>query len=380
MLLLWSGCSGSALPAGAVVGGGAGGVGGGGVRPDAGSAGTGHRPPEPQIPFLGGPILVNPNLVTVTFKGYPYEQQVQAFGDWVVGSQWFAAVGRDYGVGPSAVHLQKVVIADPPALILARADVAQLLASRILDGTLPAPVPGLLYAVYFPSHVTLTLEGSSTSCLDFGGYHGEGATQQGVRFPFAAMPTCVGLEAAGDLATVEVAASHEIIEVASDPFPDTGPAYAISDATNPWHTEPEIGDPCTTLVLEDQGFTVQRIWSNSAAASGLQPCIPAPTGVPYFNTEAQGPIPLVAPGAASDFQLTGYATDSVPDWNLDASHTFGFDTGPQLGRTTLNDGFQTTLTLTVPSGTRSGSVGGVILLSTAPGADPGRWVVAVKAQ
>jgi len=36
-------------------------------------------------------------------------------------------------------------------------------------------------------------------------------------------------------------------------------------------------------VPDDLGFTVQRAWSNAAAAAGKNPCVPAPSGSPYFN-------------------------------------------------------------------------------------------------
>jgi hypothetical protein len=346
---------------------------------DGGMTITGHAvPPLPQVPNQGGPLLKKLQLVTVSFGGYAFEQQIQAFGDWVLGSAWLPAVGHDYGVGTGGVHLAKVVIADAPATMLSRPDVEQLLANRILDGTLPAPTDGILYMVYFPPSVTLTLDSTARSCQDFAGYHAEAQTQQGVKFPFAAVPTCFGTSGTGDQAAIEAVASHELIEALTDPFPDSAPGYVISDSSNPWFIEPEIADLCTTLVLDESGHRVQRIWSNSAAAAGQQPCIPAATGVPYFNTSTPGPMLIVAPGSTTTVELLGYASSPVSDWTLDVSHTFGFDTAPLLGRTQLNDGQKTTLTLSVPTGTPAGSLGGVFLLSTQMGADPGRWIVAVR--
>jgi hypothetical protein len=339
---------------------------------------SGQRPPLPQIPFRGGPLLKKVQLVTVTFGGYAFEQQVQEFGDWVLGSSWLTAVGNDYGVGTGGVHLAKVVLADAPATTLSRLDVEQLLASGIFDGTLPAPTDGILYMVYFPPSVTLTLESTARSCQDFAGYHAEAKTQAGVSFPFAAVPTCFGTGGVGDQEAIEAVASHELIEAMTDPFPDTAPGYLISDSTSPWFIEPEVADLCTTLLLEDSGHRVQRIWSNSAAAAGQQPCIPATSGVAYFNTSTSGVIATVMPGAATTLELVGYATAPVADWSLDVSHQFGFDTAPLLGRTTLNDGQRTTLTLTVPPGTPAGTLGGIFLLSTGPVGDPGRWIVAVR--
>jgi len=339
---------------------------------------TGQRPPLPQVPFQGGPLLAKPQLVTITFGGYAFEQQVQLFGDWVLASPWLEAVGHDYGVGNGGVQLAKVVIADPPAATLSRVDVEQLLNARIVDGTLPAPTDGILYMIYFPSSVALTLASGARSCLDFAGYHGEAQSSSGVRFSFAAVPTCFGSSGTGDQAAIEAVASHELVEAATDPFPDSAPGYLITDMSNPWVIEPEVADLCATLALDQSGHHVQRIWSNSAAAAGQQPCVPAPSGAPYLTTSSPEVIPAVMAGSSTTIELTGYATTTVADWSLDVSQEFGFDTAPLLGRSKLNDGQQTTLTLSVPAGTPSGSLGGVFLLSTEPGADPGRWIVAVR--
>ena len=49
--------------------------------------------PFPQVPNQGGRVLANLELVTVTPAGYPYAAEVEAFGDWVVGSAWAFSAG-----------------------------------------------------------------------------------------------------------------------------------------------------------------------------------------------------------------------------------------------------------------------------------------------
>src|SRR5579883_3576492 len=65
--------------------------------------------PLPQVPFQGGPTIAHVKLVTITFAGYPYQQQMQAFGDWIVGSTWLQTVGAEYGVG-TGTHVAKLVV------------------------------------------------------------------------------------------------------------------------------------------------------------------------------------------------------------------------------------------------------------------------------
>src|SRR5262245_1684496 len=77
---------------------GEGGAGGGGGATGSGGFVTADHEPFPQLENAGGPILEHAQLVTVTYPDYPYTADVEAFGDWVVGSDWLTIVGAEYGV------------------------------------------------------------------------------------------------------------------------------------------------------------------------------------------------------------------------------------------------------------------------------------------
>ena len=47
-----------------------------------------HPTPELQLPDQGGPRLVRADLVTLTFAGFPFESDIEAFGDFLPGSNW----------------------------------------------------------------------------------------------------------------------------------------------------------------------------------------------------------------------------------------------------------------------------------------------------
>src|SRR5207302_9488968 len=81
--------------------------------PDAGPFDTAAHVPFPQMPSHGGTTLPKLQLVTVTFQGYPYRSFVESFGDFVVNSQWLAAVTQDYGP-LTATHLAKYALHPPP--------------------------------------------------------------------------------------------------------------------------------------------------------------------------------------------------------------------------------------------------------------------------
>src|SRR5262249_46538006 len=83
----------------------------------------------------------------------------------------------------------------------------------------------------------------------------------------------------------------ELVEASVNPFPETAPAFAhVDEAHVGWELEASGGAPTdlcaivarSTFRPADLPFFVQRIWSNAAAARGEDPCVPAPSGAPYF--------------------------------------------------------------------------------------------------
>ena len=107
---------------------------------------------------------------------------------------------------------------------------------------------------------------------------------------YAVIPRCPGPLATID--EVTVAASHEIIEMATDPMPQSAPAFSGPDVDHlVWGNVSggdEVGDLCnyaegpTSIdVRRVDGFMVQRTWSNAAAEANRDPCVP-PVSAPYF--------------------------------------------------------------------------------------------------
>ena len=52
--------------------------------------------PFPQVPNQGGPRLVNPALITVTFKGDTRHTEFESYATWLVASSWLTTVGAEY--------------------------------------------------------------------------------------------------------------------------------------------------------------------------------------------------------------------------------------------------------------------------------------------
>lgn len=358
----------------------------------------------PQVPDNGGPVVAAPKIVTITFAGYSEDATMKSFGDWIAGSSWLAQVGHDYGVdtGTHAAHvvLQMTAPTSPTDL-----DTQALIEQEIGNGTLPsafdvdggsaeggAPadagsgVPGgYVYVLFYPQGTTAgAFLGGPSTCADLGGGHYIGGyhweTQSGAyHVPYAVIPTCSdasGVEGASDL---EASASHEIIEASTDPFPYTNTAYALTDPSNPWTaTDGEVADLCEGQTVQQGGFTVQRIWSNAAAAAGTAPCIPAPAEGFYDVSPSPDTTQTVAAGSSVTFTLTGFSTAPLPPWSLQAFAASGtFVPTLQLSAATIGNGQTATLEVTVPSTASAQGYAAVIVSSSRAPGDFNYWPVAV---
>ena len=358
-------------------------------------AGTGtfqeaEHTPLPLVPDNGGPVLPAPQLVTIHYQGDPSLAHNEAYDDWIAGSDWLRTVGASYGVAPG-ISLAKVVLSGPAPQAMSDGDVQALLLDEIDAGVLPPPGPGdggfatgLLYVLYLPAQTTVSGGNIGTSCQSFGGYHSEDDLGP-VAFPYAVVPFCYGSQDEQD-----IAASHELIEASTDPFPMTAPAWVFQDFTQPWTFVPgEVGDLCTETAVVQDGFLAQRIWSNDSAAAGQAPCAPVPDG-PYFNVSpSPGDTAAVRPGQTLTFQLTGWSTEAMEPWAvklipLYGAYAFGNAFVPELDldRLILGNGEAATLTVGVPSDAPHGSLAAFAIYSARSDRDQngGYWPFLIRLQ
>jgi hypothetical protein len=328
---------------------------------DAGLDAGGFQPAAhaafPQIPNHGRASIASPQLVTVTFQGA--STALHDFGDFIVGSHWLASVGADYGVGQGS-HLAAVSLDTTAPSHTTESQVGQLLIDLVLDGGLPPPAlpdgggnPMVIYMVGLPAGTSATFGGgpvcgSVGNGTSIGGFHWSASGSQ-MSFPFAVIPTCAG-EGADEITE---AASHELIEAATDPFPNNG--WILTDGSSPWSYLPgEVGDLCNLETTVEGTTTLQRIYSNTAATAGGSPCVPEPA-TPYYGVTATPAEATVAAGAAFSFQLQAWSEQAVAPWHLGWSELGDFDAAPVLGTSSVQNGDQTTLSLTVPAAASSGS-------------------------
>lgn len=294
-------------------------------------------------------------------------------------------VGADYGIA-SATHAKKVVLTQTAGATVKDSAIQSLIASKIQDGTLPSGGQ-VLYLIYYPpGTVVQSAFGDADSCVSvgnaaIGGYHWEGKNGA-TAFPYAVVPTCKN-EA---LADIQASASHELMEAATDPFPMTKPAWVLTEPTNPWSAlDGEVADLCELLTTTEGGYSLQQVWSNSAAkANDRDPCIPAPSRPFYNATATPATVQSVAAGQSFTFELKGWSSAPASPWMLSADAISSplaggtsFDPKPTLDVTTLNNGQSAHLTITVPAGTASKASTLIIVTSSRSLTDFSIWPVVV---
>ena len=266
----------------------------------------GAHAPYPQVPDQGGPRMTNPRLVVITYQDDTNRQVIEAHAQWMVSSSWLTAVGTEYGVASASILGMNELSVNAPVGGISFADVENMLATGIANHSLTTPMDGdfsnVIYMVFYPMQTDIG-DSSGESCQTFTGYHDtypafttSDAGVPGLQFVYAAVPFCYFV--GGTLTNTQRqqgAASHEFIEAATDPFPNTQPAFTYfnpAQTTLPsaaWAlTGGEIGDMCVyeTALWQQGGFSAQRIWSNAAAVAHPDgdPCVPSLAGVTYFNT------------------------------------------------------------------------------------------------
>jgi hypothetical protein len=300
---------------------------------------TAAHPTLPIVENLGGPVLTNMVATAVTF-GDTYTNKVSdldAFIDTVGSQPWWSATTSQYAVN-AFTTAPPIQLTELAGTVLSDSEIQTWLANKVQTGA-----PGFadatssdLFVLFYASTTTI-FDGSSASedaggaqsCVAFGAYHSAApvTSEDGGAFylSYAVVPECVPTAAELDagatplLSETTLAASHEMVEAATDPEPDQAPAWlgtitAIEDRlyTDPWAAwsmsilgswgELELADMCegfASSLLNPPGFayTVQRTWSNAAVRSlSMDPCAPYQNGeVAYFLAQ-----PVFDPNFAQD--------------------------------------------------------------------------------
>jgi hypothetical protein len=377
------------------------GCGGAPERVAAGFVPASH-PSLPQVQSAGGSVLFEPKVQPIFYDGDdPQRAGLEGFLRTFAATTWGEQTA-EYQVGPLAV-LPTIVLPGPAPAALTDDAVKQTLASSTAG---PSPAWGAaeastIYLFFTPPGATVTWMGDQTSCADFDAFHGEDDLGE-VPVPYIVGAACPGYDGptVNDLQERTIAVSHELLEAATDPFPDTDPAYDGEDPANAVWTlgaGGEIADLCMFeldpyTALPDGSF-VQRSWSNQAAAAGTNPCVPAPPGKPYFNAAPDLPDTLsvagismpgvvIPVGASRTISLHLFSDAPTPGpWTVTAMDVNELDGGParlsfSQTPTSGQNGDVLSLTITVLSADPASGIEPFLLVSDLDG-DSSLWMGAV---
>jgi hypothetical protein len=296
---------GASTEASGAAGAGGGAAGGGGAGGSSGAAGADGGTDAasafvpavhaalPQVLSLGGPVLATPKVRPIFYADDPRSADISAFLAELARTGYWRTVTGEYGVGALTI-LPAIHVATPAPKVRTDNDLRDELATNT-SGTTPtwgAADPNTIYLYVLPEGATVQID-QAACCTDFGGYHSD--TTSGTKtIPYAVGCACPGFfgSAVGPLDERTVALSHELVEAVTDPFPASNPDFEITDRANlVWTavTGGEVADMCALnddLAVVEQGSTyaVQRSWSNAAAKASMNPCVPAGTTAPYFNS------------------------------------------------------------------------------------------------
>jgi hypothetical protein len=300
------------------------------------------------VAYSASPIAAV-QVVTVTFAGDTMAAQLQSFGASVASSAWWDTVRAAYcsvsggpcvGDGPAGTSVQINAAARSSYTDSVQggpSSVQDWISSSITSGILPIPdthsISNTLYVLYLPSTTTVSIDGIK-SCVvgGFDGYHNSFVFGPSV-VPYAVVVECDPLPRGSPnvpadtrLQTTTIAASHEIIEAATNPAISFDyDTYAALPRNRAWVDEVggmEVGDLCIDpyYLNQDQTsdgpFTVQRIWSNTQAAAGLEPCLPAATDEVYFNASPSRSVLLVDVGQSTTFEVDAFSSGQMANWFL----------------------------------------------------------------
>jgi hypothetical protein len=272
----------------------------------------------PQVINVGGPVLTAPKVLPIVYAADPAGSDVLTFLQELATTDYWNQTTSEYGVGPLTVLPAITLTTTPPATIS-----DAMLESMLTDNTSgSAPAwgaadPSTIYLFVMPPG-SIEQDSEGACCTNYDGYHyeadvGTGATQ--VAVPYALSCACSGFDGpqVTDLQERTVDMSHELVEAATDPFPDSDPAYTQEDVADiVWTlvTDGEVADMCefnddANVIPTGATYMVQRTWSNAAAARFENPCVPVVTTTPYFNSFPQLASVMYDDGVDAPFATQG---------------------------------------------------------------------------
>jgi hypothetical protein len=241
-----------------------------------------QRTPLGEVEYFGGTVFSTVEVVSVMWGSDVNSTTVAEIPDFsaaIVNSTFIDQLSEYSTVGLKGINGHKgsnqtisrgtyygqvQITPRNKSLTLTDAQVHREILHQITIGVLPPQGPNMLYMIYFPTDITINLDGL-ISCQDFGAYHYASRTHENAANIFYSVePDC---NAGFDYITY--AASHEFAEATTDniPTPGTNPKFPQA-----WNTSDgyEIADLCEgdtgTLTDQTTSYEVTQVYLNNLAS------------------------------------------------------------------------------------------------------------------
>src|SRR5579864_8062993 len=219
----------------------------------------------PKLVYRNGPLIKSVEVFTI-FWGSSWQkqpaisvlEQMNQFFDFVLTSSLMDQLSEYSVPGQSIGHGVRTgsvtLTASAPSASVTDQVIQQLLQREISsNAAFPQPSLNTLYFVFTPPG-TAVVQGGSSSCQQFCGYHDAIGSQ--IFYAVMPFPDCQGcLGGIAQLDALTSTSSHELCEAITDPIPGQG-----------WYDDAngEIGDICAWKTKKLGQFSVQLEWSNRA--------------------------------------------------------------------------------------------------------------------
>jgi hypothetical protein len=343
------------------------------------SSGSAPFPDWPIVTSYDGALLSPLSLVTIVSQTEAADSNfLFGFSNGLGGSNWWTRLAGEYGL-TSATAVANL-LGPPITADLTDHDVYDYISAAVTANGGPVRNGNTLYLLYLPAGINVIESGATnTGCTKFEAYH----TPYGdLGDNLAVVQQCGGSQPLNDMT---VAASHEIFEAATDPdlqgfvLPPIAPNAPWNESI--WDAydltgHAELADLCEGTYYQEGSYFFQRIWSNLDAArrgagSG-DPCAPE-LNEPYYTALFDKDWYAIAPGQTLAIPI--HAWSSLPvgaPWPVQASiasAASGF-TATAAGDQTLSDRETSSVLVTAPSASPSGTFAVVTVASQRPQTSP----------
>jgi hypothetical protein len=266
-----------------------------------------HRAP-PVIASNDATVIASPRIVPVITNGDPLADTLFAFADAVPQSAWWPAVSASWGI--SALRAGPHVVAPEMPAAMTVADIVSYVRGVIAPVDAAAPDGATVYLLFLAPSVLVVDAANqrNCNCAVLSGYHG----------PFGEGGDAVAVVqrcSVSDIDALTSAASHEILEAATDPSGSNGYREPIAHPawTGSVWADDEVADICAGTRIHVGEWEYQRSFTNPAAQQGDDPCVPA-LEEPYFNVTAPEDWYPVPAGGSATVTITGWSTAPRSDW------------------------------------------------------------------